>query len=253
MLLIGFFSGIITGLLSIGGGFISIFSLLFITPLISDTEYSMHTIAGFSMMLAFFSTLSGSVHYIKEKLIDLKLVYYIGIPSFVGGLLGAVTSSFVSELILKIIFVLLAIAAAIIMQFPTKNVEKTEKKDFSFYIFVLSILGGLIIGFLGGLIGLAAGFIFVPVMVYFYKLPIKKAIGTSLITCFLLSLGSLVIKIGVDNIPLGLGTMLVIGGIIGAQIGGKINKSIPSLKLKKIASYAIFIVSLKLLFDIFNF
>lgn len=252
MLLIGLFSGFTTGLLSIGGGFVSIFSLLFLPGLITGNNFTMQTITGFSMMLAFFSTLSGSYYYLKEKLIDLKVVLFLGIPSLFGGMAGALAANYLHEFTLKVIFLILGILAAILMLIPSKPVENLNSSSFTNLLVIFSIVSGILIGFLGGLIGLAAGFIFVPFIMYIYKLSIKKSIGTSLITCFLLSFGSLLMKLSIGSFPIGLGIMLVIGGIFGAQIGGKINNLLPSLVLKKVAALSILIISLKLLLDVFS-
>jgi uncharacterized membrane protein YfcA len=192
MFIIGLISGIVTGLLSVGGGIILISFLMFLPPIIADVHFTMQTIAGFSIMQAFFSTLSGAFYYIRVKLIDTKVVLYLGVPALFGGILGAYTANFTSEIILKIIFAVLSVIAAVIMQFSYKSENQSESYSFTLIKALLIISGGILIGLLGGLTGLAAGFIFVPAMMYIFHLPIKKAIGSSLITCFLLSFGSLI-------------------------------------------------------------
>lgn len=250
MFLIGLISGIITGLLSVGGGIITIFSLILLPPLITQTTFTMQTIASFSIMQAFFSTLSGAYYYFRERIIDKGVVLYLGVPSLFGGGIGVLLAHQTSDFILRIVFSLLSIVAAIVMMIPYKSNEN-ENFIFSVKSYLFSIAGGLSIGIVGGLIGLSAGFIFVPVMIFFYHLNIKKAIGTSLITCFLLAGGSFVAKIAMGALSLNLGLALIVGGMIGAQIGGRISKKLQPIALKRIAAYAIILVCVKMVYDLF--
>ena len=250
LFVIGLLSGVITGSLSVGGGIILIFSLLFFPPLILDTRISMHTIVGLSIMQSVFSSLSGGYYYLRSNLVDCPIVLWVGIPAMFGGMLGVFLASNASEIALQIIFVSLSVLSAIIMQIPLSSNEEYNSFSFTFLSSTLTIITSFLIGVLGGLVGLGAGFIFVPLLIYIYKLPIKKAIGSSLGICFLLSLGSLIIKLSVDVIPIGQGIILIIGGIRGAQIGGHISKNLNSIPLKRIAAYSILLVSAKLFYDL---
>lgn len=250
MFLIGLLCGLITGLISIGGGIFIILSLILIPPIVVQKNFTMQEIASLSIMQTFFSSLSGSLFYIKERLINKEIAIYLGIPSFCGGIIGVIVAHSISEFLLRVIFAILAVSTAIIMQIPH---SMTENKSFEFTwkTRVFSIIGGGSIGCIGGVIGLGAGFIFVPAFLYLYHLPLKKAIGTSLITILFLSTGSLLAKINIATVPYDLGISLIIGGIIGAQLGGRLNKRFSSLVLKKITSFIIVLVSLKILYDLF--
>ncbi|MGG1397148.1 sulfite exporter TauE/SafE family protein [Bacillus salipaludis] len=250
LFVIGLFSGIVTGLLSVGGGIILICFLMILPPLISNTHFPMKTITCFSIMQAFFTTLSGGFYYVRNKLVAPKIVAATGIPAMVGGIIGVLLANHFSDFILRIIFASFAVGSAVIMHIPNRGADEAKPFSFTVKSWTISICSGFVIGILGGLVGVAAGFIFVPMMTLYYKLPIKKAIGTSLITCFLLSIGSLISKLSVGVIPFTEVGMLIIGGIIGAQIGGRITKKLSSVKLKRIAAYSILLVSFKLLFDL---
>ncbi|WP_017378850.1 sulfite exporter TauE/SafE family protein [Paenisporosarcina sp. TG-14] len=250
LFVIGLLSGIITGLLSVGGGIILIFSLLFFPPLILETRISMQTIAGLSIMQSVFSSLSGGYFYMRSKLVDFSIVLRVGIPAMFGGMLGVLLAINTSEITLQITFVSLSVLSAIIMQIPLGSNVESNVFSFTTLSSTLTIITSLLIGVLGGLVGLGAGFIFLPLMIYIYKLPIKKAIGSSLGIGFLLSFGSLIMKLSVDVIPIGQGMILIFGGILGAQIGGRISNIMNSITLKRIAAYSILLVSAKLLYDL---
>lgn len=252
MLLIGFLCGMITGLLSVGGGIILIFMFIFILPPLTGVSYSMQTITGLSIMQTFFSTLSGGYYYLKYKLIDTPIVLIMGIPAMIGGVLGSVLANQSSDFLLQLIFAVTTICAALAMQIPRRVVDSDSNKyKFTRFTFFVTVMVSIIIGVIGGMVGLGAGFLFIPIMIHIFKIDIRKAIGSSLLTAFLLSTGSFITKLSSGNIPLLLGIMLVIGSIVGAQVGGRISARINSNTLKIIAGYAIIIVGIRALIGLF--
>lgn len=248
--LVGLFSGLITGLISIGGGILIIFMLIIIPPIVTGETLSMQKIASFSIMQTFFSSLSGTFFYIKEKLVEKEIVIYLGIPSFFGGIIGVIIAHNVSEQFLRVVFAILAVSAAISMLKPHVPSEDEHFK-LSFKTRIFSIIGGLSIGTIGGVIGIGGGFIYVPIFIYLYHLNLKKAIGTSIIVMLLLSMGSLITKINITTVPFSLGIPLIIGAVLGAQLGGRLNRKASPLVLKKITSFIIILVSIKMVYDLF--
>jgi uncharacterized protein len=80
------------------------------------------------------------------------------------------------SLILLLLFAVLMLFAATKMIFA-QNIENTNQAVSSQKL----IVSGFSIGFLTGLIGAGGGFLIVPTLVYYANLPMKKAIGTSLL------------------------------------------------------------------------
>jgi uncharacterized membrane protein YfcA len=246
LFVIGMFSGIITGLLSVGGGFILIICLLMVPPLF-HIQLSLQAITFFAIIQAFFATISGAIYYLKSKLVDHSMILFMGLPAMFGGAAGSFLSQFLLDSVLKIIFAAMATAASVMMLFPSRSSEYDNAKKFSK---TLAVAIGFSTGVIGGLIGVAAGFIFVPVLMYIFKLPIRKAIGSSLITCFLLALGGGIVKVGTQSIPMEMVAVLVGGGIIGAQLGGRLNKFIKTMILKKMVAVVIGAISIRIFFKI---
>lgn len=250
MFFIGLICGLITGLISVGGGIFVIIALILFPPLIAQNSFTMQEITIFSIIQTFFSSLSGSLFYLKESLLDKNIALYFGIPSLFGGIIGVIIAHSISESILKTIFSILAVSAAITILIPsTPNDQKSLK--FTWRVRVISMVGGFSVGVLGGVTGIGAGFLLVPLFISLYHLPLKKAIGTSLVTILLLSTGSFLAKINITEVPFVLVTALIIGSVIGAQTGGRLNRIFSPLLLKKIISFAIIIVSFRMLYDLF--
>ena len=92
---------------------------------------------------------------------------------------------------------------------------------------------GIVIGLATGLLGAGGGFLLIPTLVLLVKLPMKEAIGTSLLIIALNSLIGFTGDLGhftIDWFFLFKVTCIAIAGIF---IGGFISKKISGNKLKK--------------------
>jgi uncharacterized membrane protein YfcA len=105
------------------------------------------------------------------------------------------------------------------------------------------------VGILIGLIGAGGGFLIIPALVKLAKLPMKKAIGTSLL---IITINSLFGFIGdVQNIVIDWKFLLSFTGfsIIGIFIGLKIQHLIDEKLLKKIFGFFVLIMSFLILYE----
>ncbi len=108
----------------------------------------------------------------------------------------------------------------------------------------------LVVGFLGGipagLLGLGGGILFIPLMVYIAKLNMKEITGvSSMAVAIVATVGS----IRYSSEGYGLGPFipyLIVGGILGALVGNRLNKGLDSNSLKKIFSIVLLITSVRM-------
>jgi uncharacterized membrane protein YfcA len=116
------------------------------------------------------------------------------------------------------------------------------------------IVTGVLVGTMTGLVGAGGGFLIIPALVLFLKLPMKKAIGTSL---FIITLNTLCSFIGglvhtsIDWTVLLIFTAI---SILGIFIGFRFSNRIPGPKLKPIFGWfillmGVFIILKELLFS----
>ncbi len=240
---IGFFSGLITGLTSVGGGIITTFLLLLLLP-VFGYQYPMQSIATITTFHTLASLISGVFYYYREKLIDKNLVIYFGIPSSIASYTGSLVANQLSDQLLRGIFSVLAIVAAITMFFPNQERSRDEKFKKG-----LSIVLSLGVGFIGGIMGVAAGFLYIPIFLYIFRMPIRLAVGSGMLVGMLLALGTLLGKIGTTYFVYDVALILMVGAIVGAQLGGRIGAKIKNIWLKRIMAAIICLISLKLLFE----
>jgi uncharacterized protein len=95
------------------------------------------------------------------------------------------------------------------------------------------ILNGFVVGMLTGIVGIGGGFLIVPALVLFAKLPMKKAVGTSLVIIAARSLIGFLGDIGSgQDIDFQFIIIMSIIAIAGSFLGGHISKFIESSKLR---------------------
>ena len=133
------------------------------------------------------------------------------------------------SLLVMVIFAILMLVASVSM-IRNKNVETIkEDKEKHFILVFYGVLIGLVTGFLGA----GGGFLLIPALVILMKLPMKEAVGTSLLIIALNSLIGFIGDIGSHPIEWRLLIIITIIAIAGMYIGSYFNQKVNSKRLKK--------------------
>ena len=237
-LLIGLSLGLIGG----GGSILTVPILVYllrVEPVLA-TAYSLFIVG--------ISALIGGVNYARKGLVDFKTGVVFTIPAFIAVYLTRLIIvpslpdvlfnlggySLTKDIGILLLFALLMVFASISMirNKGTNNNEAEESKPT--FNFPMILAEGLVVGVLTGLVGAGGGFLIIPALVLFAKLPMKKAVGTSLL---IIAAKSLIGFIGdvQANEAIDWNFLLLFSGlsILGIVIGTYFSKSIDSAKLKK--------------------
>lgn len=130
--------------------------------------------------------------------------------------------------------------------FLNKNNLLNTQKTISIY-WIIPI--GFVLGVLGGLFGIGLSFLYLPVMVILYKVPIKNSIGSALFNGAILTAGALLARL--DHIfEWQLSVFIVLGSILGTLLGGVISTKIKPQNLQYIVAVIITGIALKKLIDV---
>ena len=167
-LIAGGFIGAVLGFIGAGGAMLSVPILLYIF----DFNPQAATTAAIAVVLT--AAISGLLPKIKSKEVLFKealVIWALGLVTNVG---FSIIAHRLSDSVITtgFSFVLLSAGTAMLI----KPVAGTEKKIPIFWLVVMS----LVIGSMTGLFGIGGGFLAVPVLVLFFKVPQGKAAGTSL-------------------------------------------------------------------------
>lgn len=100
---------------------------------------------------------------------------------------------------------------------------------------------GVMVGVLASFTGLGGGFLVVPLLIMMgYES--YKAVGTSFVSIFIISISALVAHASLQHVDVRLGVLLGIGGVLGAQLGSRLVEYVPTHIFNKI--FAIILVAL---------
>jgi len=148
-----------------------------------------------SLFIVGIASFTGAVSYMYKRLVCIKSILIFGLPSIVTVFFTRTRLSpaipehlqFTETLIISkdvfllLIFATLMLAASFSMIRPMNLTEpEAGKNKDKGYPYLQIMLGGCCVGFLAGLVGAGGGFLIIPALVVLAKLPMKRAIGTSL-------------------------------------------------------------------------
>jgi uncharacterized membrane protein YfcA len=241
---LGFTSGIAAGLLGVGGGMILIPGLYFIgADQIHDSAFVAMCL-GTTLACIFGTGLASTYQQNKTQNIDWNVVKKASFFLFLGTLIGAKISYFLSPIFLKILFCMLALYLA----FKYLNIKmiklNSSKNYFSFIQKSPSQLIFLVVGILSSWIGIGGGTLNTPYLES-QNMPIKKAMGTSSALGVPIALGGIVGYLSDINCTVAL--IIVSASIFGAKWGVHLQNKLPSHKIKKIFGVFLILVALKML------
>lgn len=249
--IVGFVLGVIGG----GGSILTVPILVYfigLNPIVA-TAYSLFVVGGTATV--------GTIRNIRKKRIDFRTATVFAIPSIIT---VYIVRSFVipnipevlftmgnfkltNTLFIMLFFAIIMFLAgwSMIISKPITKEDAIANFEKSHYFAIITQAIG--IGVLAGLVGAGGGFLIVPALVLLIKLPIKKAISTSL---FIIAIQSLIGFLGdlktivVDWQFLLLFTLI---SIIGMFVGLAIAKKISPKRLKKSFAYFTIIMALFIL------
>ena len=242
--MIGYFAslliGISLGLIGGGGSILTVPVMVYLfglQPLLA-TSYSLFIVGSTSMF--------GALNNLRKGLVNVKAALLFGassiatvfltrkflvpaIPKNVFSIGGVIITE---AMLTMVLFALLMLVASISMIRNKKVVSDQETEQEDFKIGKL-IIYGITIGLVTGLLGAGGGFLLIPALVLLLKLPMKKAIGTSLMIIALNSLIGFTGDIGHFTIDWFFLLKITAIAVAGIFIGGALSKKIRGEQLKK--------------------
>lgn len=234
-----FLIGVVLGLIGGGGSILTVpvlVYLLYINP-VTATAYSLFVVG--------FSALIGAFQNMKKGLVDFKTAIVFSIPAFIAVYatrkfivpaipdeLFSLGSFVVTKNVgIMLFFAIIMLMASISMIWSNGVENETQEKVR--YNYPLIVLEGLLVGLLTGVVGAGGGFLIIPALVLLAKLPMKKAIATSLL---IIAIKSLIGFIGdIENLEIDWNFLLLFTGlsVLGIFVGTWLSKFIDSKKLKR--------------------
>ena len=232
--------GISLGLIGGGGSILTIPVLVYLLGVnaIDATAYSLFIVG--------VTALVGAYPKYRQGLVNVKTAIIFGIPSIIAVfisrklLVPAIPSTLFSigslvitkSILMMLLFAVLMVFAAVSM-IKNQKVASTQTETKQKHYNPLILLEGVKVGILTGLVGAGGGFLIIPALVIFTGLPMKVAVGTSLL---IIASNSLIGFIGdFGHFQMNWSILFSVTGIaiIGIFIGNYLSLKIDGAKLKK--------------------
>ena len=245
--------GLLLGLIGGGGSILTVPVLVYlfgISPLLA-TSYSL-VIVGLVSLLGFISHYRRHLVSVRAGLLfgtaSMLIVLFVRrflLPQLPATLLSVKHRPVHSDVFLMIVFALLMIAAATAM-LGNKQIPKDgphPKKTSAFMILLYGAITGLITGFLGA----GGGFLLIPALILFAGLPLKHAVGTSLMIISLNSLTGILADPDTAHYDWGFLAKLAALALAGLFAGLQLSNRLPEIQLKKIFGFFVLIMGVSIL------
>lgn len=217
----GLVSGVLAGLLGIGGGVI-------LVPLLVTLGYAPVKAVATSSLAIIITSLSGSIQNLRMGYFDWQRVLFLGLPASVCAQLGAYLANRIASYILLALFGILLLTNIYLVQLRQRlsRQSKTPKAPQLNPALSRTLTGGAA-GILAGLFGIGGGVIMVPLQMLLLGEPIKVAIQTSLGVVVITGVSACIGHAIAGNVLLVPGLLLGGGGLLGAQLSTRLLPRLP--------------------------
>lgn len=270
VLALGAAVGFVSGMFGIGGGFLMTPLLIFIgiSPGVAVASVSSHIAA---------SSFSGALSYWRRRAIDPALALVLLCGAMVGTTLGvwaftALRARGQLDLVIAVSYVLLlslvggamAYEGARAMLRSRKGRQslvrragehgwmyrlplKMRFKRSKIYLSIIPVVvTGLVIGFIGAIMGIGGSFLLIPIMIYLLRVPTGTVIGTSMVlTLATMLFATLLHALTNHLVDAVLALVLMIGGVTGAQFGARAGQRIRGEHLRLLLGVLILSVGVR--------
>jgi uncharacterized protein len=246
----GLVVGVLVGLTGVGGAAL-------LTPLLIALGINPSIAVGTDLVYNSITKLFGVAQHWRQSTINVKMVKYLALGSVpsaavaIGTLHLFPTFHQHQEEIIKhaLGYVMTLVAISIILRvfFDKKirpnrwQMQPLEKKR------ALTILIGVIFGFIVGLTSIGSGSLFAIAMLYLYRMNTSELVGTDIAHAFLLVTVAGILNASFGNVDYMLTANLLIGSIPGVLVGSKLSTKVSAKPLQAVMATIILISGLKLI------
>lgn len=252
------FVGVVLGLIGGGGSILTVpvmVYLFYLNP-VTATAYSLFVVGT--------TALVGAIRNIPKKRVDFKTAIIFATPAFISVYLTRryiipavpnelfVVNDFVitKGIGIMIFFAVIMLLASITM-IRNKRPEPEMNTPIS-YNYPIIIVEAILLGFVTGSVGAGGGFLIIPALVLLAKLPMKKAVATSLLIIAINSLIGFIGDIETLDIQWNFLLKFTIISVVGIFIGIWLNNFIDGKKLKKAFGWFVLIMAVYIIFKEFS-
>lgn len=263
--------GFLSGMFGVGGGFLTTPLLIFygIPPTVAAASAATQVTG---------ASVSGALAHFERGGVDLRM----GAVLVVGGIMGSLIGAGLFELftrwgqidtMIALLYVILLGSVGTLMARESWVAIKAERLGLppparkrrhhplvanlpmrwrfyrsGLYISPLApLLLGMVVGVLTMLLGVGGGFIMVPAMLYLLGMGTQVVVGTSLFQILFVTMATTMVHAMTTRaVDIVLAALLLVGGVVGAQLGARFAQSLPPEKLRLALAALVLLVAFRM-------
>ena len=267
--------GFLSGLFGVGGGFLltPLLIMIGIPPTVAAASDSNQIVA---------ASTSGTYAHARAGTVDFRMGLLLLVGGILGGSVGVILIKFLramgqADLLIQVAYVVMLGGVGSYMFYEsltslrTTRTATTDSTGRSLYSRIvralpwkidfphshtnvsvlMPLLLGVLVGVLAAIMGVGGGFIMVPVMVYLLRMPMHVVVGTSLFQILFTCINVTILQAKVNHtVDFVLALLLLVGSVLGAQLGAKASRHLKADQLKILLSVIVLAVMLKMLFGL---
>ncbi|MTF38227.1 sulfite exporter TauE/SafE family protein [Cyanobacterium aponinum] len=244
--------GLSLGLIGGGGSILAVPILKYVVGVTAKEAIAM------SLFIVGIVSIVGLIPHWQQKNVNLPVALSFIPPAMIGAFLGSkiTTLSFITDTIQLVSFAIIMLLASILMikKSSKKNKDKKEEnsrkitsKNKIYQKIILTTFQGFGVGVLTGFVGVGGGFLIIPCLVLVGGIPMKEAVGTSLL---IIATNSASAFLGyLNQVELNWFVMITFSlfASLGIIIGAKLSQTIEAKSLQKAFGYFVLVVAVFIL------
>ncbi|MCC7371192.1 MAG: sulfite exporter TauE/SafE family protein [Chloroflexi bacterium] len=222
---VGLTCGFLSGIVGMGGALLLVPALAFVGGIPFKLATGIAALHG--LAVGVFAYL---VHG-RYGAVDGRIGVAAGIASVAGGLIGAAISGWVDAFAVKLIYLAAATLSLILLLVKVGGASARVQRRVP-RVYTKAAAFGMFTGVIAGNIGAGGTFMVIPLFRAALKMPIHRAIGTSMLVSIFTAVASTSGKALMGQVPWTQAAIVVTGSALGTMVGARLTRRIPSGPLR---------------------
>jgi len=238
---LGVIIGALVGLLGGGGSILAVPGLVYLAG--QDLPKAVAT----SLLVVGITAVVAVLPRLRERQIAWRIALLFGVAGAATAFAGAAVNRALPAAVTLGLFAALMVAAGVRMlqKKPATGTACTVDDGRVNWRRCLprTLAGGLVVGFLTGLLGVGGGFLIIPVLVLALGLPMTTAVGTSLVVVAINSAAGFAAHAGEVSLDLPVTTAFTAAAVAAALVGGRLGARADAVVLRRWFDWVILAVA----------